>query len=120
MLVGDSRILMKAILVTLFREMSDLTAPECASVCKLPHSCCSLEYCNMAEQFARDDGIILLHTDHPQLPFMGPTGCTVAPHFRPLCTLHTCDINSLGFKKHDPEWTDRYFILRNQIEENFR
>lgn len=57
----------------------------------------------------------LPRTDHPKLPLMGPEGCTAAPHFRPLCTLHTCHINDLGFKPGDDEWTDQYYHLREQI-----
>jgi hypothetical protein len=48
---------------------------------------------------------------------MGPTGCTAAPHLRPLCTYHTCKINSLGCDPADPEWTTTYFDVRDRIEE---
>jgi hypothetical protein len=77
-------------------------------------------YCGCAEDYARDEwGVDLtpLKTDHPTLPFMSETGCVVSPHLRPLCTLHTCDMNGLGFKKNDFEWTDKYFKLREQIDE---
>lgn len=50
----------------------------------------------------------------------GPDGCTAAPHLRPICTMHTCDVNSMGFKVRpapDPEWTKEYFKLRGQIED---
>lgn len=103
-------------LVTLFQQMYEHTKDECAR-CRAPHSCCALEACAMADDYARSCGIILERTDHPKLPFMGPEGCTVPPHLRPLCTMHTCAINSLGFKPNDPEWTERYFNLRSQIEE---
>lgn len=49
--------------------------------------------------------------------FMSPTGCIVHPAFRPLCTLHVCCINSLGFKPNDLKWTSRYFEIRAQIDE---
>lgn len=58
-------------------------------------------------------------TTHPTLPFMSETGCVVAPHLRPLCTLHTCDINAVGLKVHpkvDAKWDRRYWRLREQIE----
>jgi hypothetical protein len=103
--------------IRLFREMSELTAPECAGVCKIPHSCCSPEYCDMVEDMAVESGVALTRTDHPRLKFMGPHGCIVEPHLRPLCTLHTCDINGLGFKRGDAAWTKRYFKLREAIEE---
>lgn len=71
----------------------------------------------MARSIAKEQwGIELEETGHPTLPFMSATGCTVDPHLRPNCTLHTCDINGLGFKRGDQKWTDRYFKLRAKIE----
>ncbi len=104
----------------LFQEMYELTAPECASVCRAPHSCCSPEYCDMAEERAEEFGVEILRTDHPTLKFMGSSGCVVPPYLRPLCTLHTCAINSFGFKPGDPKWSAKYFKLRDKItlEEN--
>lgn len=104
-------------MVELFREMSDLTAPECARLCRAPHSCCSPEYCDMAEAIASDAGENIVPTGHATLKFMGPTGCVVPPHFRPLCTLHTCDVNGVGYKPDDDEWNRKYFTLRNKIED---
>lgn len=108
---------MKSTLVQLFQQMSDLTAPECANVCRVPHSCCSPEYCDMAFEEADRQGVTLERIAHPTLPLMGPTGCIAAPHLRPHCTLHTCAINGLGFKLGDLGWTKRYFKLREKIEE---
>jgi hypothetical protein len=102
--------------IQLWKDMADLTAPECAGVCKLPHSCCSPEYCDMAEEIALEAGVVLSRTDHPTLKYMGSTGCVVEPHWRPLCTLHTCDVNSFGFKRGDEAWTKRYFKLRERID----
>ena len=62
-------------------------------------------------------GVELVRTEHIRLPLMGPEGCTVAPHFRPLCTLHTCAINAFGFKPGDPDWDKKYWFLRDQIDE---
>lgn len=105
-------------LIDLYRQMYELTEPECRLVCRCPQSCCSPEYCEMAISYAKDRyGITLPVTEHKKLPLMGPTGCTAAPYLRPCCTLHTCDINSLGVKKGDPAWTKRYFKLRDEIEE---
>ena len=71
----------------------------------------------MAEEFSKEQGEQLLPAmQHSTLKFMGAYGCVVAPHLRPLCTLHTCDINGLGFKKGDLKWTKKYFKLREQIE----
>ena len=110
-------------LIELYRQMYELTEPECRCSCRLPHSCCSPEYCEMAMVVAQEYwGVDLepLRTDHPTLPFMGKDGCVVEPHLRPNCTVHTCDISAFGFKMHpapDPEWDEKYFKLRDEIEE---
>jgi hypothetical protein len=107
-------------LIVLYQEMSDLTAPCCGRDCGYSkYRCCSPEYCEMAIQIAKEEwNTDLVRTDHPTLPLMDEKGCTVAPHFRPLCTLHTCDVNAFGFKKHDPGgvWTRKYFKIRNKID----
>lgn len=61
-------------------------------------------------------GIELKPTGHPTLPLMGINGCTALPHLRPVCSLHTCAINSLGCEPGDPEMTTKYFELREEIE----
>lgn len=107
-------------LIILYAEMAGLTKPECANTCRVPLSCCSPEYCMMTEMYSKEDwGVDLSdkHTGHPTLPFMGPTGCVIEPHLRPICTLHTCDINSIGCKQGDMAWTERYFALRGKIDE---
>jgi hypothetical protein len=97
--------------------MYELTLSECKR-CRVPLSCCSQLYCSLAEEWAAEFGITLEGTDyHPNLKFMGPDGCTVPPHLRPSCTLHTCAINGLGFKPKDTVWTSKYFELRDQITE---
>jgi hypothetical protein len=104
-------------LVELYRQLSDLTRPECAA-CRVPNSCCGAEYCREAERWAQEKwGVTLARTGHPRLPFMGPAGCTVLPHLRPICTRHTCEVNSLGCKRGDLKWTERYFDLCQQIDE---
>lgn len=100
----------------LYQLMHEHTLAECKK-CRVPLSCCSPEYCEMAIDIAKEEGVELARTDHPRLPLMGKDGCTAAPHFRPLCTLHTCRINNLGTSGNQ-EWDDRYFELREQIEEN--
>lgn len=104
-------------LIKLFKTMSELTAPECAKTCNVPHSCCSSEYCDMAQDFINREGADVQIQDHPILKYMGPNGCVVPPHLRPLCTLHTCEINSIGFKAGDEEFTEEYFRVRGLIEE---
>lgn len=73
----------------------------------------------MAEQIATSQGVTLTPTEHPTLKFMGPTGCVVEPHLRPLCTLHTCAINGAGFKAGDDEWNRKYFALREELENSW-
>jgi len=103
-------------LIQLYQQMADLTAPECKNTCRVPHSCCSPEYCDLAIHIAKKNyDLDLPKTDHPKLPLMGPTGCTAPPHTRPLCALHTCDISNLGFKREDIDWTLTYFDLREKI-----
>lgn len=107
-------------LVTAFQEMSVLTKPECQHKCRVPLSCCSPEYCNMAIDMAKEDWNVKLEAT-PQyaegktkLPLMGLDGCIAAPHFRPLCTLHTCAINNIA-TSGDLKWDKNYFKLRNKI-----
>lgn len=111
-------------LVILYQEMATLTAPECANTCRVPHSCCDEMACQITKQFALEEYGVTLpeqdtrHGDYPHKNafYLGPDGCTVAPHLRPHCTMHTCAINGLGFKHGDPDWTKRYFKLRTKIE----
>jgi hypothetical protein len=109
-------------LVSLYSKMSVLTSPECAKACRSPHSCCSPEYCELAIQWAKEKwGIDLERVNGRSirgecLPLLGASGCTCAPHLRPICTIHTCQINSLGFKPGDEKWTKKYFDLRENIE----
>ena len=104
-------------LIELFRQMAELTLPECKA-CRNPLSCCSPEYCHLTMQHARLHWQTeLMPTEHhATLPLMGPNGCVAPPHLRPICTLHTCDVNSIGCKKGDPIWTRKYFELREEIE----
>ena len=72
----------------------------------------------MATERAAEFGVTLTNGNHPTLPYMvDGVGCTVPPYLRVLCTLHTCEVNSFGFKRGDTVWTDEYFKLRDQIEQ---
>lgn len=42
-------------LVVLYKEMAELTLPECKNSCRVPLSCCSPEYCDMAQMGAADE-----------------------------------------------------------------
>lgn len=104
-------------LAVLYAELHRLTESECAS-CPIqePYSCCRLEYCALAILYAAKQGIDLPTTGHPTLPLMDVDGCSVPPHLRPLCTLHTCEVALYGEKRGDPEWTRRYRELRSELE----
>lgn len=112
----------------LWQEMADFTRSTCMKPsnpdflearkngdCIRPGSCCSPEYCEFALETAEEMGETLARTTNPTLPLMGPDGCVAPPHVRPMCTLHVCCINSLGFKPGDPEWTKKYFDLREKL-----
>ena len=117
--MADKRVQLKV----LFGQMSDLTAPECNAKkcrCATPTLCCDAMYCEMALQFSKDfwnEDISDRMIPDQHLPFMGPGGCVLEPHLRPLCTLHTCEINAFGFKRGDPAWTKKYHDLRDKIDE---
>ena len=116
---------MRAELIRLYEEMSDLTKKKCQEGCKLAqfdhcrHRCCDPMYCDMSFGIAKDFWDIEPEmTDHEELSFMGPDGnCILEPHLRPFCTLHQCHIESLGFCIDDPDWTREYFELRGKIDE---
>ncbi len=99
----------------LYQELYELTQPVCQSKCMLPQSCCSPEYCEYAIAWARDHwGTLLSHTAHEKLPLMGPQGCVAAPHLRPMCTAHVCEMTL--YKQGQAYW-DRYWRLRRLIDE---
>ena len=97
--------------LTQLQEIYKLTEPECRLNCRCLQSFCSSEYCDLAEEFAKEQDVILQIQSHPRLKYMGPKGCIVPLHLRPLCTLHVCSINGYGFKPGDDNWTGKYFKL---------
>lgn len=109
-------------LIELYAQMATHTRPECGR-CRTAYGCCDEMYCEQAIQWAKKQwGVVLkrvngLSVHGKPLPLMGPTGCTAAPHLRPICTVHTCEIASVGCKRGDPVWTGRYFVLREAIDE---
>lgn len=100
----------------IYARLYALTKLECQH-CRVPHSCCSPEYGEMAKEIMLEFGQeVPPSTKNPRCQFLDSNGkCLVQPHFRPLCTRHTCDINSLGFKPKDPKWTEAYFDLTEKI-----
>lgn len=103
-----------------YDAMYEHTKNECGQ-CKIPYSCCDEFACRVTMECAKElYGVELtplpkedrLGPERKNALFLGKNGCVVPPHLRPLCTLHTCDINGLGFKPGEKEWTDQYFKLR--------
>lgn len=106
-------------LIAFYKELSDLTRPLC-SLCRVPFNCCSAEYCSLAKSWAKDRwnlDISSLAIKNNKIPFLSKEGCLVAPHLRPICTLHHCQINSLGFFIGQKKLTNEYFSIREKIEE---
>jgi hypothetical protein len=105
-------------MIELWQQMADLTMQKCKQKCRILGSCCSPEYCQMASEYAKEKGITLIETGN-KLPFLDVENhCVVPPHLRPLCTLHQCDINGWGFSPNDPEWTEKYFQLREKLDDD--
>jgi len=101
----------------LYQEMYELTVGECAK-CRLPYSCCSRHHCELAKEWAQEEWSMELPPfNDAEIPYLSNQGCVIEPYLRPMCTFHTCEICSLGFKKDDNKWTDRYFDLRHSIDE---
>jgi hypothetical protein len=106
------------LLIAAYKQMSELTAPLCGKCPRMQQAvnrCCDKRYCEMAIQIAKKDwGVTLKPTGHSIIPLMGPDGCTAEPHFRPLCTLHNCQINAFGYTLNS-KWDKKYFDLRSKI-----
>ncbi len=103
---------------TLWERMAELTNKKCIQKCKILGSCCDKFYCEIAENMASVHGVILQKTANEKLPFLDKNNqCVVPPHLRPMCSLHQCDIASIGGDANDPEWTKEYFELREQLDE---
>ena len=112
-------------------EIAGLTAsicgnsPECAAQGHSGRSyrCCSRLYCEAARRYCQSKGITLIDTGHPDLPFMGTSGCTLPPEHRPICAIHTCQWTGSA-RPHcgDPAITARYvelYHLANAIDDGW-
>lgn len=110
-------------LKALYQSMADHTKHHCAEGCSTgrkkgtPWSCCDPMYCGITIEYALERwGIELKPTGHERLPLMGKEGCIAEPYLRPLCTVHECNINGLGFTGF-ADWDKKYFELRDKISE---
>ena len=101
----------------IFNELAKLTYDRCKSTCKIMGSCCSNEYCRIAEEYAKSKRVKLIPTGNG-IKYLNDKGiCVVPPHLRPFCTLHHCEIGAVGHFKGNKRLTDRYFRLRESIKE---
>lgn len=97
---------------SVYRDIADLTMGHCKANCRIIGSCCSPEYCEMAVDIAHEVFNVTLVPGTGRIPLLDDAGkCMAEPHFRPLCSRHSCDINSLGVFKNDLPLTQRYFRL---------
>lgn len=97
--------------IATFQALADHTKNACGS-CRVPYACCTTEQCHATARVALEDfgtDLTPLMTDNPRLPFLGPNGCVVAPHLRPVCTVHVCDSHLTN-----TAWSDRYWDLREE------
>jgi hypothetical protein len=102
--------------IAAWQEVADLTHPKCGTCPgQGPNRCCDRIYCDEATRWAKDKwGIELKPTGyHPELPFMGPEGCVVPPHLRPICAVHVCD----SHYAHDGAFGQKYFDLRARLDD---
>ena len=110
-------------LPVLYQQMADMTQPLCgtnAGGCashRGVNRCCHHRYCEAAKMHASRFYGITLEAGDGELPFMGPHGCTVPPHLRPVCTLHICSFSyaSPSTFARDEQKTVEYVRLRKQI-----
>ena len=111
---------------SLYDQMQVMTYEECQK-CPIPFACCFPRYCRSAQEFAKQHRNMLYEeTDDYKssrtfLPMIKINKnseehrCQVSSWCRPTCTFHTCEISSLGYKRNDPEWTQKYHELKRKI-----
>lgn len=71
-----------------YRWLYEFTFGQCGE-CVSSGCACKDNICAHVETVARKKGVELPRCQHP-LRFIGPTGCTVAPHLRETCTIYLC------------------------------
>jgi hypothetical protein len=104
-------------LITLYKNIADITFQDCKVKCRRLGSCCEPMYCEIAIAFAKDTYGIELEQTGNKIPLLRDGGtCVAEPHLRGMCSMHSCDINSVGFFKGNPQLTNQYFEVRDEIE----
>lgn len=110
---------MKEKSIKAFQEVADFTAGICQRMCKKLGACCSTEYCLMAIEVGASEGVTYTPTGNARLPMFDDEKkqCIAAPHHRQLCTMHHCEISSVGVIRGMPEETKVYFKLYDKVNE---
>jgi hypothetical protein len=102
-------------LVSLYRDLSEMTKSKCdacPSAKTEPYRCCHKWACDLVKEYASWHWNTELHpTGNPDIPFMGPNGCIVPAHMRPMCTSHVCSIDDAA----DPDWKESYLKIKQAI-----
>jgi len=111
---------LRAALVELYAKIAEMTWEDCQETCtRQPRfSCCHDLFCRITVEYAHSIwGVNLQSTGHLTLPLMGPKGCTAAPHFRPICAVHCCEVipSEPGPPIEGP-WREKYQTLKHYLE----
>ena len=113
-------------LVEVSREMYHLTNKRCGDYCGPDNPffndekviCCEDSYCEATAKYAKEIWNVLLQpTGHPTVRFLGPTGCSVEPHLRPLCTEHQCNFRTFGKFPDSSTDTSKFVELLKEMED---
>lgn len=76
-------------LVEAYEILGELTRPLCDACPKAQGTrCCYPEACQIARMLAQQRWGVELGEPNPT--YLGPEGCSVAPHLRPHCTGYLC------------------------------
>ena len=94
-------------MIAAFTALAEHTRPACGA-CRSALTCCSAGNCEQTAVMAKEMFGTDLVAGDGILPFLGPEGCTVAPHLRPLCTVHVCEMHLTD----GTPFTEKYYDLR--------
>ena len=99
------------------QEMADHTNACCRATCEFMGACCSPEFCGPVQRHALEQWGLTLTPNEFGLLTDADGHCLAPPHTRLLCTVHQCEIADWSNWRGHPEWTERYFELRDLISE---
>lgn len=73
--------------------------------------CCDSAFCDAVDRSLVRRNIVISQPGLHGLPFMGPEGCVVPAHLRPLCSLYSCntvDVSRLPVEGVSEEEAERF------------